>query len=74
MWLSDVIYDNEIIPTGYTIYRKDRSTGGGGVLMAIKDYITSNLMSSPSDIEIITVNILTSISNSYLSSLHTTYS
>lgn len=60
-WLSNHIFDNEILPTGYSIYRKDRNSRGGGVLMAIKDNLTCNLMSSPPDIEIITVKISTSV-------------
>ena len=39
-WLSKDIFDNEIIPSGYTIYRKDRDSRGGGVLLAVKDNIT----------------------------------
>jgi len=33
---SSHIFDNEILPTGYTIYHKDRNSHGGGVLKAIK--------------------------------------
>ena len=29
-WLHDYIYNGEILPTGYTIYRKDGSSRGGG--------------------------------------------
>ena len=59
-WLSNHIFDNEILPNGYTIYRKDRCSCGGGVLIAIKDNFTSSLTTSPSDIETITVKILIS--------------
>lgn len=56
-WLSNSIYDNEILPTGYSIYRNDRTTRGGGVLIAVKDYISSVQIQSPIDLEIVTVEV-----------------
>ena len=35
--LDNVISDNEICITGYTVYRKDRNRIGGGVVMYIRD-------------------------------------
>ncbi|XP_068714326.1 uncharacterized protein [Montipora foliosa] len=35
-WLDDTVFDHEILPTGYTIFRR-----GGGVLMAFKSDITA---------------------------------
>ena len=46
-WLSDAVFDNEIIPKNYSIYRKDRKSLGGGVLVAISDSISSNHIPSP---------------------------
>ena len=43
-WLSDNILDQEIIPTGYTIYRNDRSSRGGGVMLAVKHSIPSHAL------------------------------
>ena len=43
-WLSNDIADNEIIPSefNYTIYRKDRDSGYGGVMIAVsKDILSS---------------------------------
>ena len=42
-WLNNSITDYEVIPNGYQIFRKDRSTGkrGGGVLLAVKDSIST---------------------------------
>ncbi len=54
-WLTDSIFDNEILPPHFTIYRKDRGSRGGGVLIAIKDSIPSNLLSSPSHLEVLAV-------------------
>ena len=56
-WLTDSILDYEIFPYEYVIYRKDRSSRGGGVLVAIKNHLPSCLISSPSHIEILCVNI-----------------
>ena len=56
-WLSNSMYDNEILPTGYSIYRNDRTTRGGGVLIAVKEYISSVQIQSPIDLEIVTVEL-----------------
>ena len=63
-WLNSDIFDNEILPSGYSIYRKDRDSRGGGVLLAIKDGISSSQLPSPSDIE--TVTVLISSQNSII--------
>ena len=34
-WLSDYIFDNEILPSGYNIFQADRPSRGGGVLLAV---------------------------------------
>ena len=54
-WLSDSIFDNETIPKGFSVYRKDRHSRGGGVLVAVSDSITSASVVSPAGIEVITV-------------------
>ena len=56
-WLSDSIFDYEILPTCYTLYRNDRNSRGGGVLVAVNDSIPSSLVSSPSNLEIICVQL-----------------
>ena len=35
-WLKDNVESREILPWGYTIYRKDRKSRAGGVLLAVK--------------------------------------
>ena len=47
----------EILPTGFTIYRKDRSTRGGGVLLAIRQHIPSILLPSPDDLELLLIQV-----------------
>ena len=60
-WLSDSLFDLEILPTNYTIYRKDRCTRGGGVLIALEESIPSSIIPSPSNLEVISVRIEVSI-------------
>ena len=40
-WLTSSIYNNEILPTQYTIYRSDRNSRGGGIMIAINQSIPS---------------------------------
>ena len=54
-WLAYSIFNNEILPVGFTIYRKDCGSRGGGIMLAARDYIPSKLLSSPDNVEIITV-------------------
>ena len=59
-WLSESVFDQEILPTNYSIYRKDRPSRGGGVLIAVKDTIPVSV--HPSDLsnnapEILTVTL-----------------
>lgn len=56
-WLTDSVYDNEIIATGHCIFRKDRMTRGGGVLVAVENSIASTEVNSPSDLEVVTVTV-----------------
>ena len=56
-WLSPSIYDNEILPHCFTVYRRDRDSRGGGVL---SDKISSKLVHSHDSLELLTVDILTS--------------
>ena len=41
-WLKSCIVSSEVFPSGYTIYRKDRVDGYGGVFIACRDTLTSN--------------------------------
>lgn len=56
-WLQNFTYSNEILPTGYTIIRKDRDSKGGGVLLACKDSMNIKQLHSPSTLEAVTVEI-----------------
>ena len=57
-WLSDHIYDNEILPSDYVIYRKDRSSRGGGVLLVCSNCICSRSLPSPPNIAVYVVELL----------------
>ena len=56
-WLSDFVYDCEIIPVNFTIYRKDRPSRGGGILVAVSNVFHSVHLSSPVDLEIVTIQL-----------------
>ena len=56
-WLSNNILDGEVLPTNYTIYRNDRVSRGGGVLLAVKHDLPSVQLLLSSEIESITVEI-----------------
>ena len=69
VWVTETrpskdIDSTEILPTGYSIYRKDRKMrNGGGVLLAIKSdtFISSQELSlvNSSDLEVTSVEIIT---------------
>ena len=40
--LCKSVQSQEVFPDGYHIYRKDRKSGGGGVLIAVKDSLASD--------------------------------
>ena len=40
-WLDSNIKDSEIFPSGYKLHRKDSTTNGGGVLIAVKEEFNS---------------------------------
>ena len=56
-WLSDSVFDNEILPSGYSIFRKDRGSRGGGILVVVADSIPIKLIPSPSNLEALTIMI-----------------
>ena len=56
-WLTSSIYNNEILPSNFTVYRNDRGTRGGGVLLAVNLSIPSKIVSCPDDIEAIVIEL-----------------
>ena len=56
-WLSDYIFNYKILPCNYTMYRKDRNSRGGGVLIAIDNSIPSCCIHSPADLELVCVQV-----------------
>ncbi len=48
----------EILPYNYCIYRKDRNSRGGGVLLAVRTQsIPSRLIDTPPDLELIAIHL-----------------
>ena len=56
-WLTDSLFDNEILPTNYTIFRKDCSSHGGGVLIAVNNSISCTQVTSPDGLEAISIQL-----------------
>ena len=53
-WLSQSIFDNEVLPNGYSVYRKDRQyRGGGGILIGTASHISSSFLYSQSDPDVL---------------------
>jgi hypothetical protein len=53
-WIDSNIKDSQIFPSGYTIFRKNRNCGGGGVLIAVKDiFIVTSVLELQTDCEIV---------------------
>ena len=57
-WLTSSIYDNEILPSQYTIYRSDRKSRGGGIMIAINQSIPTKIVSCSKEVEALTVQLL----------------
>ncbi|XP_072178279.1 uncharacterized protein [Diadema setosum] len=56
-WLKENITSSELFPDGYTIVRRDRSDGYGGVLIALKENIIFEQLSVEEAVEAILVKI-----------------
>ena len=56
-WLSSSISSSEFFPSGYTVYRKDREDGYGGVLLAHKTSYKSHQLTSDSTCELLACQI-----------------
>ena len=56
-WCSPYIFDAEIIPPNFLIFRKDRPSRGGGVFIAVQKSIPSKLIPSPDSLEVVAVEI-----------------
>ena len=56
-WLSDLYFNNEILPSGYSILRKDHPSQGGRVLIATAFHIPSCSLYSQSDPVILTIKL-----------------
>ena len=56
-WLSDSFYDNEIFLSGYSVYRKDRCSRSGGVIVAVRDSISVSIFPSLNELEVVSVGV-----------------
>ena len=56
-WLSQSVFDSEVLPESYRVYRKDRIDGCGGVLIEIKNQYQSELIIIDEDCEMCAVKV-----------------
>ena len=57
-WLTSSIYDNEILSSQFKIYRSDRKSRGGGIIIVINQSIPSKIINCPNEVEALTVQLL----------------
>ena len=55
--LSDNLLNQEIIPTSYSVYRKDQSYRGGVMMLAVKHSVPSHTLGTPTELEALCVQI-----------------
>ena len=65
-WLNPSIYNSEICPPTFDIYRKDRPDGWGGVLVAVRKTLISHQIQTNPDAEAVLVSIQTKNKSSRL--------
>ena len=67
-WLRDDVENSEILPWGYTIYRKDRKSRAGGVLLAVKSssFSSSRKVNFNTNLELITIELTSGSNMKYL--------
>ena len=56
-WLSDSIFNNEVLPNGYSVYCKDRQSRGGVLIGSTASHISSSFLYSLSDPDVLTVKL-----------------
>ena len=56
-WLTESVSDFEILPGNFSIFRMDRGSRGGGVLIAVDASVPCSVVSSPSNLEVVIVKI-----------------
>ncbi|XP_072046546.1 uncharacterized protein [Amphiura filiformis] len=57
-WLKPSISYGEVFPPGYNLYRKDRSNGHGGVLLAVHSSLNSHQIDIRTDAEFVAAKII----------------
>ena len=57
-WLSSAISDHEVFPTGYHVFRRDRGSRGGGVLIAVSSNLIASVVAKPDSCELIAARVL----------------
>ena len=56
-WLTPAIHDSEVLPSNYTVYRKDRPDGCGGVMVGVSNDLISEDIPINADVELKAVKV-----------------
>ena len=56
-WLNPNIFSSEVLPSNYTVFRRDRADSHGGVLIAVKDDLVCTPVSTNKELELICVKV-----------------
>ena len=57
IWLSSNVSDREILPPGYSIYRNDRGSRCGGVMVVVSSHIPSKCIQVQASCKLIIINL-----------------
>ena len=57
-WLKPSVSQGEFLPSDYTVYRKDRPDGYGGVLLAVQTSLNSHEITITTETELVAAKIL----------------
>ena len=59
-FLSDAIYDGELVGAGYSVYRRDRAKHGGGVMLIRDSIAATRRYDLETDCELLWVELMSS--------------
>src|SRR5579872_1421503 len=65
-WLCEEINDQSLFPVGYSLFRRDRSAHGGGVLIGIKSILSGQIIHVDKDYEFLICKFRINNQNSFV--------
>ena len=65
-WLCEEINDQSLFPLGYSLFRRDRSAHGGGVLIGLKSILSGQIIHVDKDYEFLICKFRVNNQNSFV--------